>query len=583
MLELIGKSLGQYCIEAKIGEGGMAVVFRAYQANLKRYVALKILPPSLPAQDPKFFKRFQREAEAIARLSHPNILPAYEFGVDQGYSYIAMRYVEGGQTLSQVMRQPLSQERAIELISQIGQALDYVHQKGVIHRDLKPGNVLMDGDWVLLSDFGLAKINEASLKLTGSETSLGTPAYMSPEQARGEKYDHRIDIYALGIILYEMLTGSIPHKADTPLAILHKRSTEPPCPPRELNPNIPKRVEQVMLRALAMKPAERYKRAIDFVAALQQAAENKPASDDEKTVPSFRSLSSRSTSFKRMVRLTWLAAGVAIIAVTVWGGRWSNSNSDSLKPPPLQTEVGPQGEAKLSALTHTPTSSPTLTLTSTPVTPTDVSSPTPSSTPIPPTNVPTSTPTASPSPSATRMLIPPTAVPTVTPTSTPTVPAPTPVMATPSPTPTISTSRIPSGTLTLLKPISLDPPIHGQTDFEWEWRGDLPPNFGFEVCVWREDEPRAGAHDAVLDNRENHIEQLGENRYRLTVDITNAYGVRRRSGEYLWTVALVQISPAYADLGPQAEPARLRFELPGSSSDGSKESGGGEGPPSGIY
>lgn len=132
-----------------------------------------------------------------------------------------------------------------------------------------------------------------------------------------------------------------------------------------------------------------------------------------------------------------------------------------------------------------------------------------------------------------------------------------------------------------MRPLSLDEPTYGLTDFEWTWSGEVPPNYGFEVSVWREDELQAGVHDAMLDNEQRRIESLGQNHYRLTVDITNAYGVRGRSGEYLWTVALVQIKPDYAALGQQAEPARLRFELPGSGGDNRKENGNGR--PSGIY
>lgn len=567
MEELIGKKLGQYHIEAKIGEGGMAVVFKAYQTNLKRYVALKVLPPSFAAQDPDFTKRFQREAESIARLNHPNILPVYDFGVARGYSYIAMRYVEGGQTLNQVIRQPLSQERAIELISQIGNALAYAHKEGIIHRDLKPSNVLIDNEWALLSDFGLAKISEASIKLTGTGMSLGTPAYMSPEQAQGGIIDHRIDIYALGIILYEMLTGTIPHKADTPLAILHKRSTEPPLPPRMINPNICKNVEQVILRALAMKPEERYDSAADFIVALQKATVDEPSVDDEETIPSIPPLPiRRASALKENSRLIWVA-GVAAIAI--FGGIWfwSNSNSDvTWQPPSNSLQSGknqptspPVGGiegglfTKTGIAVNTPTSTPTWT---------------PTSTPIPPTDRPTSTPSPSSTPSATNTPIPPTGTPTITPVLTPTVLPHTPT-TTPSPTPSI-----PIGTFTLLKPLSLDEPTFGLTDFEWEWVGNVPPDVGFEVRVWREGEPQLGVHNAVLDNGEKRIRQIGENKYSLTVDISEAPGVLDRQGEYLWTVALIQISPDYADLGQQAEPARLRFEAGGRDSDGG---GGGDG------
>ncbi len=157
MADLIGRTLGQYQIIEQIGEGGMATVYKAYQPGLNRYVAVKVLPP-LHAKQPGFSERFQREAEAIANLNHQNILPVYDSGQEEGYSFIVMRYVEGARTLKEVMQTALSLSQVADLIGQIAAALDYAHRQGVIHRDVKPANVLMDGDWALLTDFGLAKM-----------------------------------------------------------------------------------------------------------------------------------------------------------------------------------------------------------------------------------------------------------------------------------------------------------------------------------------------------------------------------------------------------------------------------------------
>jgi len=272
---LIGRSLDQYMVIEQIGEGGMATVFKAFQPSLNRYVALKVLPPGF-AKKGDFAERFNREAQAIGNLHHPHILAVYDSGQDKGYSYIAMRYIEQARTLAEVMKQPLETKRMVELIGQIASALDHAHQAGVIHRDIKPSNVLMDGDWPLLSDFGLAKMVEDVVELTGAGVGMGTPAYMSPEQGMGKKVDQRTDIYALGIILFEMLTGQVPHKAETPIATVMKRLNEPLPLPRSLNPNIPEAVERVLLKALAVKPELRFASAGEMAAALKGAFGEKP-------------------------------------------------------------------------------------------------------------------------------------------------------------------------------------------------------------------------------------------------------------------------------------------------------------------
>jgi hypothetical protein len=288
---LIGQTLGQYKIIEQIGEGGMATVFRAYQPGLNREVAVKVLPPYV-AKKPGFTDRFMREAQAIGNLNHPNILPVHDSGQDKEYSYIVMRYVPNARTLAHLMAQKLAPEKIVQLISQIAAALDHAHQAGIIHRDVKPSNILMDGDWVLLSDFGLAKMVEMSSELTGAGVGVGTPSYMSPEQAKGEKLDQRTDIYSLGIILFEMLTGQIPHKAETPLATVIKRINEPMPRPRSLNPDIPGAVEQVLLKALATNPADRFVSAGEMATTLRLAFAGEPAhiapairADDSLAVP----------------------------------------------------------------------------------------------------------------------------------------------------------------------------------------------------------------------------------------------------------------------------------------------------------
>jgi hypothetical protein len=272
---LTGQTLGQYRIMEKIGRGGMADVYKAFQPRLERYVAVKVLPASL-ARTPGFAARFQREARAIARLNHPNILPVYDSGQEGDLSYIVMRYVEGG-TLQAMLGEPLPLDRVVEMITQVGGALGYAHQEGIIHRDVKPSNVLMDkGEWALLSDFGLAKMVESSVKLTETGAGVGTPAYIAPELGKGEPADGRSDIYSLGIVLYEMLTGRVPFEAKTPMAVVLEHISTPLPVPRSINPDIPDAVEQVLLKALAKDPADRFQRVGGMVTALQKAATGEP-------------------------------------------------------------------------------------------------------------------------------------------------------------------------------------------------------------------------------------------------------------------------------------------------------------------
>jgi serine/threonine protein kinase len=271
MENLTGKKLGLYEIVAPLGEGGMAAVYRAYQPSMNRYVALKILPQSL-AKDPQFVGRFQQEAKVLAKLQHPHVLPVFDFGEAEGYTYIVMPLVESGALTELLQGRPLSLKQIRRLIAQIGEALDYARARGLVHRDVKPSNVLVDGRGnCLLTDFGLAKIVEGSAKFTDTGGILGTPAYMSPEQGRGLPIDGRSDIYSLGVILYEMATGKPPFDAETPIAIVFKHIQEPLPPPAALNPDLPEAVEQVILKALAKDPADRFQTAREMVAALQAA------------------------------------------------------------------------------------------------------------------------------------------------------------------------------------------------------------------------------------------------------------------------------------------------------------------------
>jgi WD40 repeat protein/tRNA A-37 threonylcarbamoyl transferase component Bud32 len=269
MEDLSGKQLGQYRILEPLGRGGMATVFKAYQPGMDRYVAVKVLPKAY-ANEPGFLARFHQEARVIANLEHPHILPVHDFGEAEGYTYLVMRYVEGG-TLAELLRGPLDLPAVKQIISQLSSALDYAHQHGVIHRDIKPSNVLIDQQGnAQLTDFGLAKIVEKTTQLTVSGAFLGTPKYASPEQGKSEPLSGRSDIYSLGVILYEMVTGRVPFEAETPLALLFKHVHDPLPLPRSVNPAIPEDLERIILKALAKDPEDRYAAAGDLAIELNR-------------------------------------------------------------------------------------------------------------------------------------------------------------------------------------------------------------------------------------------------------------------------------------------------------------------------
>ncbi|MDE3090863.1 MAG: serine/threonine protein kinase, partial [Chloroflexota bacterium] len=258
-MDLIGKTVGNYQIVEEIGRGGMGTVFRGFQPSLNRPVAIKVLSPAL-AQDAEFFKRFKQEALATAALDHPNIIHVYDTGEDQDVHYIAMEYIGGGNLYSRIRDQaaPMPVVEAARIAAQIATALDFAHRRGIVHRDVKPSNILLDPEGrAVLSDLGIARALEGT-RLTHTGVMMGTPEYMSPEQAQGKPVDGRADLYSLGVVLYEMLTGRIPFQGDTPLVMLYKQIHEIPPDPNKLNPKIPKSLASVLRKALAKDPEKRY-------------------------------------------------------------------------------------------------------------------------------------------------------------------------------------------------------------------------------------------------------------------------------------------------------------------------------------
>jgi serine/threonine protein kinase len=253
-----GQTIGGYKIGEEIGQGGMAIVYRAYQPQLERWVAIKILQ-STGAGDEEFLARFRREARAIAALRHPNILTIYDYGEEKGIAYIVMEYVPDGTLKARLTGQPMDWPDVATLTIPLARALAYAHSQGIVHRDVKPANVLLPRpDWPLLADFGLVKLVGHQRGITRPGMSIGTPAYLSPEQASGEEIDHRSDVYGVGIILYELLTGSLPFEAKSPIDMMIRRLQGPPTPPSCLNPHITPQMEAVILRALARDPEARH-------------------------------------------------------------------------------------------------------------------------------------------------------------------------------------------------------------------------------------------------------------------------------------------------------------------------------------
>ncbi|MFC2030241.1 serine/threonine-protein kinase, partial [Chloroflexota bacterium] len=325
MLNLTGRTLGSYQILEEIGRGGMAQVYRAYQPSLNRNVAVKVLPPQL-AIDRKFVDRFVREARAAASLRHPHIVIIHDVGEQDGLYYMVMEYLTG-QTLRQLIRKEgsLPPARVTSIMDQLASALDYAHRNGFIHRDVKPSNIFVgEGDRVTLTDFGIAKAASEAQQLTREGTLMGTPEYMSPEQAEGRTVDYRSDLYALGVVLYHMLTGRVPFRRTTPAATLHAVIYEPPPPPRQIQPSVPVAVESVVLKSVAKSPGERYQRGTDLAGALQAAYARKPqkgvAAPPPPPIAPVQRVVPATPPARRRSPVVWIMAAIAVLLLLVLGG-----------------------------------------------------------------------------------------------------------------------------------------------------------------------------------------------------------------------------------------------------------------------
>src|SRR5271154_4442402 len=275
---------GRYRVISRLGSGGMADVYLAQDQMLGRQVAVKVLHHHF-AEDQEFVERFRREASSAAALSHPNIVGIFDRGEWNDTYYIAMEYVDG-RSLKAIVREqgPLEPATAIDIVIQILRAARFAHRRGVIHRDLKPHNVILDEEGrVRVTDFGIARAGASDMTLTGS--IMGTAQYLSPEQAQGFAVTGASDLYSIGVILYELLTGVVPFEGETAVAIAFKQVAAEPYPPSALNPALPASLDAIVLRALAKNPGDRYADADEFIAALQQARLALPLSAGAPAAP----------------------------------------------------------------------------------------------------------------------------------------------------------------------------------------------------------------------------------------------------------------------------------------------------------
>ncbi len=276
------EQLGRYLIQEEIGKGGMGIVYRAYDPDIDRNLALKVLRPERTFEW-EVTQRFLREAKAAGRLTHPNIVTIYDVGEDDGRAFIAMEFLEGTPLSKLIKERKISFEEAVDYAIQIAGALDYAHKEGVVHRDIKPSNIIItDEKRVKITDFGIARVQDVSLaEQTRTGQILGTPSYMAPEQVQGKKVDGRADLFSLGIILYEMISGKKPYEGDNIASLFHSILTQDPEPITRIVAHIPKELDKVLSRALEKDREKRYQTGKEFARDLALVLEKKKLKDEK--------------------------------------------------------------------------------------------------------------------------------------------------------------------------------------------------------------------------------------------------------------------------------------------------------------
>ena len=347
--------VGRYKIKSELGRGGMATVYRAYDPSFDREVAVKVLPREM-VHNLVFRARFKRELKLIASLEHPAIVPVYDVGEeDDGRQYFVMRYMGGDSLSDWIKKGALSLQDTAIIIERLASALDYAHSKGIVHRDIKPDNVLFDEtNHPYLTDFGIAKLTESAVSATGGGT-MGTPAYVSPEQAQGAKVDSRADIYGMGVMLYEMLTGKKPYDADSPMSVAVRHITEPIPDILHDRPELPIDVDIVIRTAMAKDKEDRYPTATELARALSRAAFG-----DDRTTPGNSTLLNKPNNSSRSRRRTLIFAGASLLIAIA--GAFALTRQLPFLPAVASTPTA--GNTSISTpLTFTP--APTLTVTAT--------------------------------------------------------------------------------------------------------------------------------------------------------------------------------------------------------------------------